>query len=220
MRDRIVAHRGNAAECRENTLEAIQSAIDLGCRYVEFDVHMSIDCVPHLLHDSYLTRLWGKDREAFDTRSDALAGYGIPRLQDASALLRRYPDVTAFVDVKPESLRRFGRESVIRSVCDLLDSAQCVLISFDLDSLEIARNHGFRIGAAILDATLDIVERCKQIAPDYMFCDQSRVTFPLWRGPRWVAWEVASTAVAQSLLSRGFSLLETMQVRKLMEAND
>jgi hypothetical protein len=39
----IIAHRGNAAEFPENTLEALQSAVDLGVRHVELDVQLSAD---------------------------------------------------------------------------------------------------------------------------------------------------------------------------------
>ena len=42
----IIAHRGNAAEFPENTLEALQSAVDLGVRHVELDVQLSADRVP------------------------------------------------------------------------------------------------------------------------------------------------------------------------------
>lgn len=216
MKDRIVAHRGNAAEFRENSLEAIQSAIDLGCQYVEFDVQMSSDGIPHVLHDHNLSRLFGKDRDAFDTRSAALSEYGIPRLQETTELLSRYPDVTAFVEVKTQGMTRFGREIVIRAVRELAEPSQCVLISFDLDALPIARAAGYRIGAAISEPMPEVVERCLALAPEFMFCDHKRVLAPLWRGPQWCAWEVSDSDQATKLVRRGFSLLESMQVRKLM----
>ena len=50
----LIAHRGNAAEFPENTLPAIRSALDLGVRYVEFDVQMSADRQPMLLNAAYL----------------------------------------------------------------------------------------------------------------------------------------------------------------------
>jgi glycerophosphoryl diester phosphodiesterase len=36
----IVAHRGNAAEFPENTLESLRSAVDLGVRHLELDVQL------------------------------------------------------------------------------------------------------------------------------------------------------------------------------------
>lgn len=216
MKDRIVAHRGNAAEFRENSLEAIQSAIDLGCRYVEFDVQMSSDGVPHVLHDHNLSRLWGKDRDAFDTSSAALSEYGIPRLQKATELLSRYPDVTAFVEIKTQGMTRFGREFVIRSVRELADPDQCVLISFEVDALPIARAAGYRIGAAICESAPETITKCRSLSADFMFCAHARIPQPLWSGPAWCAWEVSNLGQAKMLVKRGFSLLETMQVRKLM----
>jgi hypothetical protein len=56
----IVAHRGNAAEFPENTLEALQSAVDLDLRHVEIDVQLSADRVPFLLHDADFRRMSGR----------------------------------------------------------------------------------------------------------------------------------------------------------------
>lgn len=217
MKDRIVAHRGNAAEHRENTLDAIRSAIELGCKYIEFDVQISSDGVPHVLHDINLNRMVGKDLNAFDTSSAALSGYGIPRLQEATELLSAHPHVTAFVEVKTEGVTRFGREAVIRSVREVADPEQCVLISFDLDALPVARSAGYRIGAAILDPTFNgAADRCRSISPEFVLVDHLRVSRPMWNGAVWIAWEVGDMKVGRELLERGFALLETMQVRKLM----
>jgi glycerophosphoryl diester phosphodiesterase len=56
----IVAHRGNAAEFPENTLQSLQSAVDLGLRWVEFDVQLTADRVPVVFHDSDLARVAGR----------------------------------------------------------------------------------------------------------------------------------------------------------------
>ncbi len=50
------AHRGVTALAPENTLPAIQKAMDLGYDYVEFDVCYTKDGVPVLLHDGTLFR--------------------------------------------------------------------------------------------------------------------------------------------------------------------
>ena len=41
----LVAHRGNARDFPENTLPALQSAIDLGVRFLEFDIQLSAGTV-------------------------------------------------------------------------------------------------------------------------------------------------------------------------------
>jgi glycerophosphoryl diester phosphodiesterase len=57
-----VAHRGDPAKCRENTLAGLDSAADCGADWVEVDVKLTADGEPVLLHDFTLKRLWGLDR--------------------------------------------------------------------------------------------------------------------------------------------------------------
>lgn len=53
---RIIAHRGGGALAPENTLAGIRIAHRLGCRGVEFDVMLTADGVPILMHDETLER--------------------------------------------------------------------------------------------------------------------------------------------------------------------
>jgi len=53
---KVVAHRGVKMKAPENTLPAIQLAIDMGYNYVEIDVRYTKDGVPVLLHDETLDR--------------------------------------------------------------------------------------------------------------------------------------------------------------------
>ena len=52
----VSAHRGGAGDDRssENTVAAIESAIALGCDYVEFDVRLTADGTPVIFHDAVL----------------------------------------------------------------------------------------------------------------------------------------------------------------------
>lgn len=53
---RIVAHRGGGILAPENTLAAMQCGFDYGFRAVEFDVMLSKDGVPVLIHDAEFGR--------------------------------------------------------------------------------------------------------------------------------------------------------------------
>ena len=53
----IIAHRGNAFEFPENTLQALESAVTLGVRHLEFDVQLTADHVPVVFHDADLARV-------------------------------------------------------------------------------------------------------------------------------------------------------------------
>ncbi|MGB4765605.1 MAG: glycerophosphodiester phosphodiesterase family protein [Rugosibacter sp.] len=53
---RIIAHRGGGALAPENTLAGMHIAQRMGCRGVEFDVALTADGVPILMHDETLER--------------------------------------------------------------------------------------------------------------------------------------------------------------------
>ena len=52
----IVAHRGTPVTRPENTLASFEEAIRLGARIVEFDVRLSADRVPVVIHDATVDR--------------------------------------------------------------------------------------------------------------------------------------------------------------------
>lgn len=52
----LIAHRGASSEAPENTLSAIRKAIEYSVDLVEFDVHLSRDGIPVVLHDSHIDR--------------------------------------------------------------------------------------------------------------------------------------------------------------------
>lgn len=54
--ERIIGHRGASAYAPENTLAAFDKALAMGCRFVEFDVMLSVDGVPFVFHDDSLKR--------------------------------------------------------------------------------------------------------------------------------------------------------------------
>ena len=51
-----IGHRGAAGHAPENTLASIRKAANLGARWVEFDVMLSHDGIPILMHDNTLNR--------------------------------------------------------------------------------------------------------------------------------------------------------------------
>ena len=53
---RIVAHRGGGALAPENTLGAIRLGASMGFKGVEFDVMLTADAMPIIIHDETLER--------------------------------------------------------------------------------------------------------------------------------------------------------------------
>ena len=70
---RVIGHRGAAAHAPENTLGAFACAAELGCGWIEFDVHLARDDVPVVVHDRSLARTTGDPRNVDDVPSGELA---------------------------------------------------------------------------------------------------------------------------------------------------
>jgi glycerophosphoryl diester phosphodiesterase len=64
----VIGHRGNAAHAPENTLEAFAQAIALGVDALEFDVRLTRDGVPVVLHDPTLARTTNRAAAIADIR--------------------------------------------------------------------------------------------------------------------------------------------------------
>ncbi|NGN64870.1 glycerophosphodiester phosphodiesterase [Streptomyces sp. A7024] len=97
-----VAHRGDPYRVRENTLASLRSAVAAGADAVEYDVRLTRDGVPVLLHDVTLKRLWGYDMPvaALDYAEVARrTGGGVPTLRAALKVMAEEPSVRSFIDL-------------------------------------------------------------------------------------------------------------------------
>lgn len=234
----LVAHRGYAHRYPENTLVALEAAVAAGARYVEVDVQLTSDHVPVLFHDHDCRRLCGVPG-TIDERSYAAVrglraswpeGFGgrfqdnpVASLADLATFLARYPQVTAFVEIKRQAVRRFGADRVLAASYEVLQPvlAQTVLISFSLPALRGARELWPRIGV--------VTERYRQfrsrsvqsLAPEYHFCDKDGLPArgPLGHeGSILVIYEVDDAAYAQALALRGVAMVETFAIAELASA--
>lgn len=118
---RWIAHRGGGTLAPENTLAGIRLAARLGCRAVEFDVMLSADGTPVLMHDETLERTTSGRGRADQTsdrdllKLDAGGGEKIPRLDEAAALCRQL-GVRANIEIKPPA----GQEvATAERVCEV-----------------------------------------------------------------------------------------------------
>ena len=92
-----LAHRGDWRVAPENTVAALVAAMASPvCDGVEFDVQLSADGVPILLHDETLARVQGRPERPGELSAVAMGELGIPTLAEAIAALP--PD--AFLDIE------------------------------------------------------------------------------------------------------------------------
>jgi glycerophosphoryl diester phosphodiesterase len=155
---RWIAHRGGGALAPENTLAGIRLAARMGFSAVEFDVMLSGDGTPALIHDETLERTTsgqGLVCETPDARLfalDAGDGESIPRYSDAVAVCREY-GLLANVEIKPAAgFERQTAETVARLSARLWQGArvQPLFSSFSLEVLEIARDLAPQIPRGVL----------------------------------------------------------------------
>lgn len=97
MTTRRLAHRGDHRRLPENSLAALVAGAGAPMSDgVEFDVRISVDGVPVVIHDATLERVQGVTAVVADTPAAELAGHGVPSLADVLAAL----PPGAFLDVE------------------------------------------------------------------------------------------------------------------------
>jgi glycerophosphoryl diester phosphodiesterase len=205
---------------------------------VEFDVHLTTDLVPVVMHDANLKRCAGIDRDALDMSWDELSGIAvgeaerfgdrysdvcIPSLAQVVELLGNFPQATAFVELKRASLRKFGLEQMVQSVCEVVKpvATQVVLISFDLPAISFAKQQTrLPVGWVVPEYTTLAAIKAEATLPHYLFCDHLKLpgdNSRLWRGPwQWAIYEITTRQQALQLTARGAQLIETMQARHML----
>jgi glycerophosphoryl diester phosphodiesterase len=116
-----VAHRGGADEAPENTMAAFESAVTLGYRYLETDVHTTREGVLVAFHDDRLDRVTNRTGAIAELTIDEVRaadggytfsrdggrsfpcrglGIQIPRLEE---ILDRWPQVRLNIDPKSDT---------------------------------------------------------------------------------------------------------------------
>jgi glycerophosphoryl diester phosphodiesterase len=155
---RWIAHRGGGSLAPENTLAGIRLAARLGYRAVEFDVMLSADGTPVLIHDETLERTTSGAGQVCDTPDavllalDAGDGERIPRFAEAAALCREL-GLLANVEIKPATGHEVATAEVVaRLTANLWRGAeiQPLISSFSLAALEVARDLAPEIRRGVL----------------------------------------------------------------------
>ncbi len=110
-----IGHRGACGHAPENTIASISKAIELGCDGVEFDIQLSKDNIPVVIHDNTLERTTNgkglvsdytlEELQKFDAGNSDFRGEKIPSLSDVINLVdgrtRLFIELKAEKSVKP-----------------------------------------------------------------------------------------------------------------------
>ncbi|MBC7789114.1 MAG: hypothetical protein H7Z74_04130 [Anaerolineae bacterium] len=158
----VIAHRGASGYAPENTLAAFQLAVDQGADALEFDVHISLDGTPVVIHDPTLNRT--------TERSGAIASlpYSAIRAADAGArwtsdegrtfpwrgrrvfvptlgdVVSSFPDIPLVIEIKT----RHAQEVVQRVLGEHGAMRRCIVASSEVTALDQFDVSSWSLGAA------------------------------------------------------------------------
>ena len=188
-----LAHRGDHRRVHENTLAAFRAALVVpGCDGLEFDVRVSADGIPVVLHDDTLQRVQGRPDRVRDVRADALEALGVPTLE---AVMAQVPG-WAFLDVEL-------KEDVAPAVVDALRTARgpdfvnVAVSSFDAQVLAHAATAAPRLprwlnADGLERETIELAARlrCRAVVVTWSAIDQRGVDAAGTAGLDVAAWTV------------------------------
>ena len=140
-----IGHRGAKGHVAENTIASFQKAIELGAGMIEFDVHLSKDGIPVVIHDETIDRTTHYSGFVNQFTAEFLQSIGVPSLKEVFDLLENRCainiEIKVFEATKPvlEVLKntKFPQEKIIIS-------------SFDWDVLNVCRFEERSISLGVL----------------------------------------------------------------------
>jgi glycerophosphoryl diester phosphodiesterase len=174
----VVGHRGAAAIQPENTVAGFEYAIQLGCDYVETDVHLSRDGHLVIIHDDTVDRTtngtgWVGEMTLAELRSlDAGEGRQIPLLQEVLAVVRG--KVTLLCELKgPHTPDPVARLVLANGMAD-----QVIFTSFHFGRLARVKqlDPKLQIGATFGDPPADALEQSLALGAETVGIHHAKMT--------------------------------------------
>ncbi len=234
----LVAHRGCMAFYPENTLVSLEAAMQGGAQYVEFDLQCSADGELVLMHDTTLLRTCGVQGNVFEMTYEELKNIRaheperfslaffkqrIPHLYDVIKLLKKYPHVTAFVEIKKESLEYFGIENIMPRLMQDLEPIfeQCVIISYDYDALHYVQQYShYKIGWVLKKYDMASYQKARELKPDFLIVNHNKLPAnkECWQGEwQWMIYDINDPYEALEYESYGVEYVETRDICNMLQ---
>lgn len=165
-----IGHRGACGYEEENTYPSFDKALELKVDMIEFDIQLTADEIPVVLHDSNLQRTTGYKQSVQKVTCKRLSliktvnGREIPLLED---VLKRYADK---VELNIE-LKANGSGSVVANLinrmCDQGQQDNLLISSFNHNELADVRAvcPNIRIGLLYFGLPLNLTNACNKLNP-------------------------------------------------------
>lgn len=137
---RVIAHRGawKNTGAPENSIASLQYAITLGCFGSEFDVHLSADSVPFILHDNTIQGSHIEKTNAAELKKIKLAnGESLPTLEEYLLTGKGQNKTRLILEIKTSSISKERSLALTKKCVDLVTqtgvAAITDYIAFDFD---------------------------------------------------------------------------------------
>ncbi|HJT64947.1 MAG TPA: glycerophosphodiester phosphodiesterase [Pyrinomonadaceae bacterium] len=216
----IIGHRGASVVALENTMPAFEAAIAAGADGIEFDVRLSRDGVPVIIHDDTLSRTHGVRRRVAELTAQELRSFGVPGLRELFELMAgnglllcleiksREPEL---VELCCRIVREFGfEERVIVECFDLnilryVDLRKAALFEPRMHSEQSVIDRSLAAGATVL-------------ALHHRMAKPSLVEKAKLAGLMVVVWTVDDPAWVRRARTMGIAALITNDPARMLEA--
>lgn len=238
----IIAHRGFSARAPENTLAALEAALDVGAESAEFDVQTAACGTPVLFHDPMLGRTTNGvgplrrrplgQLKALDAGSwfhPSFAGESIPTLEEALVLLRGhvrrvYQDIKGYREMEDlDRMVAITRELEMADVTVFISGDWVVLNRLRSVAPEIQRAYLVESQAVLLEA-LDraVVDEGSllDLEVGVALANPSVVEEALREGVEVAAWTVDDPSTAERAVAAGVSRITTNEVARILAWRD
>lgn len=136
----VIAHRGawKNTGVPENSIASLQHAISLGCYGSEFDVHLSADSVPFILHDNAIQGISIEKTNAADLKKIKLTnGESLPTLEEYLIAGKGQTKTRLILEIKSSSISKERSLALTKKCVDLVTqtgvAAITDYIAFDFD---------------------------------------------------------------------------------------
>jgi glycerophosphoryl diester phosphodiesterase len=160
----IIGHRGASAKAPENTIAAFRMALDAGADGIEFDVRLTRDGVPVVIHDNNLKRTGGSNHRVADLSLAELKDIDLGSWFDETSFAReRVPTLEeVFQLFEPTNHLLYlemkcdpdERDKLAKTCCDFLRGSslknRVIVECFDLQGIESVKTLDSDIKTAAL----------------------------------------------------------------------
>jgi glycerophosphoryl diester phosphodiesterase len=238
----VIGHRGAAGEAPENTLAAFDLALRQGAGGIEFDVRLSADSVPVVIHDARLDRTtsgsgrvrrltlaelrrldagsWFNRRYPSRARTQYI-GLRIPTLAEALAWVRER-NCLAYIEIKQGRIPQRGIEAkVLRAVDGAGVRGLSTILSFDVSTLKRLRHldSGIALGIDFTRPLLAILRarrlRSSTVVPHWAFASRRFLARAHQAGIRVLVWDLDQTLWMRRKITDGVDGIITRYPAKL-----